>query len=157
MDDGLGLEARQDSGGELGRGEGRVDEGQHLGRRAPGGQQVDPLEAEAGAGGALAVEFELLDQQLGPRALEGVDRLLLVADHEHVALEQALGGLAGSGEELLGQGADDFPLLGSGVLGFVNEDMINPAVELVEHPGGHGARGDQIACLFNEIGEVERA
>ena len=40
-----------------------------------------------------------------------------------------------AGEELLGQRLDDRPLLGVGVLRLVDQDVVDAAVELVEHPG----------------------
>ena len=63
----------------------------------------------------------------GLGALEGIDRLLFVTDREQGPLTQ--GADAGAGEELLGQGRKDLPLVRGGVLGFVKQDVINAAVQ----------------------------
>ena len=77
------------------------------------------------------------------RALEAVDRLLLVADREQRARHLAR---AGAGEELLRQRADHLPLHRAGILRLVDQDVVEAAVELVEHPldrrrGAEQARG----------------
>ena len=74
-----------------------------------------------------AVEF----RRVG--ALEGVDRLLAVAHREDGARPVA-GALAG--EEFLGQGVGDAPLLGRGVLHLIQQQVVQAAVQLVQHPGG---------------------
>ena len=72
------------------------------------------------------------------RALETVDRLLLVADGEQRA---QLVAPAGAREKLRRQTLDDGPLRGIGVLRLVDEDVVDAAVDLEEHPGrGIGAR-----------------
>ncbi len=68
------------------------------------------------------------------RALEAEDRLLLVADREERARRVAARALAG--EELAREALDDAPLLGAGVLGLVDEDVVDAPVEAEAHPGG---------------------
>ena len=89
-----------------------------------------------------------LPERVGIGALEAEDRLLLVADREQRARTHPLA-RALAGKELLRQLVDDAPLLRAGVLRFVDQDVVEPAVELVEHPGRgmalfqqrNGARG----------------
>src|SRR5690606_32611490 len=94
-----------------------------------------------------------------PRALEAEDRLLLVADGEDGA-HLAAGAVAG--EELLGEGLDHLPLAGTGVLGLVYQDVVEAAVELVEHPGGLRAleqldgAGDQIVVVEDGVTALGR-
>ncbi|GFO80573.1 MAG: hypothetical protein A49_02000 [Methyloceanibacter sp.] len=72
----------------------------------------------------------------GVGTLETVDRLLFVAHGEQRAW---LFPRAGTGEKLRRQRVDDRPLLGVRVLGFVDQDVIDTAVDLVEHPRGRAA------------------
>ncbi len=51
---------------------------------------------------------------------------------------------------------DDLPLLGACVLRFINEDMVDAAVELVMHPG-RGLILQKIGGLADEIVVIERA
>ena len=67
------------------------------------------------------------------RALEAVDRLLLVADGKERAHAFAL---PQPGEELARQRLYDLPLLAARVLRLVDEDVVDAAVELEQHPGG---------------------
>ena len=85
----------------------------------------------------------LAHRQKGARvgALKAVDRLLRVADREDRA-EAVAGALAG--EELLGQRGDDRPLLGVGVLRLVDQDVVEAAIELEQHPGRHPGPAQQI-------------
>ena len=46
--------------------------------------------------------------------------------------------------------------IGAGVLGLVDQDVIEAAVELVEHPFGAGACGEQPGREADKIVEVER-
>ena len=80
------------------------------------------MSAESGAHG-------LERRRIG--ALEAVDRLLGVADGEHGAHLLAR---AETGEEFLGQGGDDLPLLRVGVLGLIDQDVVEAAIELEKHP-----------------------
>ena len=73
-----------------------------------------------------------LQQRAGIGALEAEDGLFFVAHREDGAVLAAFPAL--TGEKFLGQFLDDFPLFGTGVLGLVDQDMIDAAVELVQHP-----------------------
>ena len=92
-------------------------------------------------------------EHLRRRALEAVDRLLLVADAEKCPL---LVGGAGANEEFRCQRLDDRPLLRARVLRLVDQNVIEAAVELEQHPGGGVGRGKQPGGAANEIIEVER-
>src|SRR5262249_30035788 len=66
------------------------------------------------------------------RALEREDRLLLVADGENRAPDEAR---AGAREEFAREPPDDVPLLRAGVLRFVDQHVVDALIELVVHPG----------------------
>ena len=84
---------------------------------------------------ALAQQSVRLVEGIDIGALERIDRLLAVADGEHGAVH-----VAGrrAGEELRGQRVRDAPLLGRGVLHLVQQQVIEAAVQLVQHPGRAG-------------------
>ena len=86
-------------------------------------------------------------------ALEGEDRLLLVADGEEGALGAAR---AFAGQKLLAELGEDRPLRRRGVLRLVDQEVLQRSVELVEHPGGVGAL-EQRARAGDEIVVVEQA
>ena len=87
-------------------------------------------------------------------ALKAVDRLLGIADREQSAPDLAR---AVPGEELVGQGADDPPLIGVGVLCLVDQDVVQPAIELVQDPGRDRRPAHQRRGVQNEIVVVESA
>ena len=89
----------------------------------------------------------------GRRTLEAVDRLLLVADGEQRAHLLAR---AAAGEELLGQRADHVPLHRARVLRLVDQDVVEAAVELVEHPLHRLGGGEKAGGLADQVLEVER-
>ena len=62
--------------------------------------------------------------------------------------------LARSAEKLVDQLLDDLPLRGIGVLRFVDEDMIDLAVELVAHPVAHSGLAKQAPRPVDQIVEV---
>src|SRR5262245_64086278 len=68
------------------------------------------------------------------RALEREDRLLLVADGENRALDEAR---AGAGEKFGRKPPDDVPLLWAGVLRFVDQHMVDASTALVMHTVRH--------------------
>ncbi len=86
-------------------------------------------------------------------ALEAVDRLLDVADREDRARLLAR---AGAGEEFLGQCRDDLPLLRAGVLRLVDQDVVEAAVELEQHPGRSARAMQQVARAEDQIVVIER-
>ena len=88
-------------------------------------------------------------------ALKGIDRLFLVADDEKRARRPVA--RPRTGRHLLGQPRDHAPLLGGGVLRLVDEDVVDPAVEAIEHPLRHGRGLDQPRRPLDEIVEVEPA
>ena len=139
------------SAGAFGTFEHGIHELQHLLGRAIGGLQRRLLEHRAGALDQLLIDTAFLTQALRPRALERVDRLLFVADGEDGA-PRRLGR-----EELARQCTDDLPLFGGGVLGFVDQDVVHAAVQLVQHPGGRGVLGQEPHRARHQVGEVQRA
>jgi hypothetical protein len=78
-----------------------------------------------------AVDVEL--RRIG--ALEAENGLLLVANREDRARFRVVA-RAFAREEFFRQLAHDVPLLGAGILRFVDQDVIEAAIELVEHPAG---------------------
>ena len=77
-------------------------------------------------------------KRAGVGALEAEDRLFLVADREQGARR---GAGAPTGEEFFRQGRDHGPLRRTGVLRLVDQQVIEAAVELVEHPGRDARAG----------------
>ena len=61
--------------------------------------------------------------------------VLSMADRAYDTVLQTAG--AFPREELLGQGGDDAPLRGIGVLRFVDQDVVGPTVQLEAHPLAH--------------------
>jgi hypothetical protein len=92
---------------------------------------------------------------LRPRALEGVDRLLLVTDREDRAAHMLTRSFAG--KKLLGELAHHRPLVGAGVLRLVDQDVVDAAVELVLHPRPDVLPREQPYRARDQIGEVEEA
>ena len=98
------------------------------------------------------VEPALLIELARHRALEGEDRLLLVADGKDRALQRTAG--PATGRELAGNPVDDIPLHRAGILRFIDQHMIDAEIELVENPGRrHVAK--QFQRLFDQIVIVE--
>ena len=87
------------------------------------------------------------------RPLETVNRLLLVTDGEERA---QLVAPAGACEELRRQVFDNGPLRGIGVLRLVDQDMVDAAVDLVEHPGSGIGAGQEVLGLDDQVVIVER-
>ena len=84
--------------------------------------------------------------------LEAVDRLLLVADDE----EGAVAGMRpDAGQELLGQLLDDRPLARARVLRLVDQDVLEPLVELVEHPVAPAGGLQEADGVLDQVVEVE--
>src|SRR5260370_40272696 len=77
-------------------------------------------------------------------ALEGEDRLLLVADRKNAARLRLAHPLPG--RELGGEPADDLPLRRAGILRLVDQHVIDAEIELVMHPGRLDV-GEQIEAL----------
>src|SRR5262245_14800800 len=86
------------------------------------------------------------------RALKAVDGLLCIADGEDCA-EVVPGAL--TREELLGQSRDDGPLLRVRVLRFVDQNTIETAVELEQHPGRDPGPPQQIERDGHEVIIIE--
>src|SRR5262249_20794661 len=85
------------------------------------------------------------------RPLERENRLLLVAHRKDRATD---GARAGAGEKFAGETADDFPLLGAGVLRFVDQDVVDTLVELVMHPS-RPLLAEQRQRFFDQIVVIE--
>ena len=94
-------------------------------------------------------------------ALEAEDRLFDVADGEHGARrpgQAVVGGRAldpFAGEEFPRDRLDQAPLLRAGVLRLVDQDMVDAAVQLVEHPFGRRRTGQQGFGLQDQVVEVQ--
>ena len=63
---------------------------------------------------------------------------------------------AHSGEKFLGELSDDTPLVGAGVLSLVDQDMVDPLVELVLDPRSRILPCQQTHCAGDEVIEVEK-
>ena len=134
-------------------GEDAVDSTEHGRGRAERQDEVDAVElARRGPGLAGKMPVHLVEL-VRSGALERIDRLFLVADREEGAV---LLGPARAGEELVADGLQDLPLMRRGILGLVDQDVVDAAVELVEHPG-RARRLQEVAGPLDEVFEVEQA
>ena len=88
----------------------------------------------------------------GIGALEPEDRLLVVADHEQRA--PAILGLGIAGEIFGGERVDNRPLVGIGVLRFVDQDVVGALVELVAHPIAHPRAIEQPPRPVDQVVEI---
>ena len=107
--------------------------------------------------GAVAPALDaapFLLEALGPGALEGIDRLLLVAHGKERAQSIAC---SFAGKEIVRECADDAPLAGARVLRLVDQDVIDALVQLVVHPGAGAVALQQIGGAADEIVEIETA
>ena len=86
-------------------------------------------------------------------ALEAEDRLFLVTHRKHRA--RCVAG-PGAGEKLGRQRRDDLPLHRAGVLGFVDQHVVDPAVELVKDPWGDARPLQQVCGLEHQILVVQQ-
>ena len=129
-----------------------VDRRQDRGHRPEGPVEQLGIDRPAGGRGprrqALAHGTEV--GEVG--TLETVDRLLLVADHEQGSRIVAR---AVASEELLGQLEHDRPLARAGVLGLVDQDMVDARIQLVEHPLGLARFVQQLAGALDQVVIVE--
>ena len=147
----------------LGRpvGEAAVDGVQHLLDRAEGHVEIDWGPVLARSLHPLAETFADPAEHHGIGALEAEDRLLDVADGEHGARRagQTVFGRraldAGAGEKLPRDRLDQAPLLRAGILRLVDQDMVDAAVHLVEHPFRRRLAGQQVLCHQDQIVEIE--
>ena len=145
-------------GGAVG-GEYGIHSGEHRAGRAEGNLHRDEPPDPAGPGDPGLEPFVVGEELIRIGSLEAEDGLFDVADGEHGAVDLP-GAL--SGEELGGQRADDLPLLGTGVLGLVDQHVVDAAVELVQHPRRvafllqqpHGME-DQVVVVEQRAGALE--
>ena len=94
------------------------------------------------------------DKGAGIGALEAVDRLLCVANRENRAV--ALTPHAAlAGEKLVRERFDDVPLVGVRVLRLVDQDVIEPPIELEQHPRRDARPPQEFERLHHEIVEIE--
>ena len=85
-------------------------------------------------------------------ALERIDRLLVVA-HDEQRLFPAAGAAVARGH-LAREMGDGAPLQRAGVLRLVHQDVVDGAVEAIEHPVGHGRVRQQGLGLLDQVVEV---
>ena len=130
------------------RPEHRIDSLQHVRRRAEGELQRLVVKAPTLLVGFSKVAETFpevparLLEGLRSRALEGIDRLLGIADRKQRARPPAT---SLARDEVLCDGAKDAPLRLAGVLGLVDEDVVDALVQLVEHPSRIGLAAKQVA------------
>ncbi len=92
------------------------------------------------------------DERCRIGALKAEDRLLGIADGEDRADRVAR---TPAGEKLLGQGRHDLPLVRVGILRLVDQDMIDAAIELEQHPGGDARLRQQVARREDQVVVIE--
>ena len=133
--------------------EDRIDGAQHRLGRAKRSVERQDLPILAGIGDAFLKVLPHRQKFLRVGPLKAVDRLLGVADGKDRPdpLARAL-----AGKELLGQRRHDLPLFGVGVLGLVDQDVVETAVELEQHPRRHSRASQEVARGQHQIVEIER-
>ena len=143
-----------------------VDEAEHLLVRAIAAPQpvfLQPANVRRTAGFArglrsgiqlVAEVIARLAEVFRAGALEPENRLLVVADCKDGAHRIALRPRAV--EVIVGQRLDDAPLRRIGILRFVDEDMVETAVELVADPLGHRAVRQQAGGAGDKVVEIDQ-
>ena len=131
-----------------------IDSPQNFGNGAEGAGKRDIIPPPFGS---LHLLFEVTLHVIeagGICALEREDRLFLVTDGKYRAHD-----LAGAvpRQKFIGDPRHYIPLFGAGVLCFVHENMVDAAIEFVEHPGCHGACREQCARLRDQVVIVEQS
>ncbi len=115
-------------------------------------QSIKPLSDRAQSAAEM---FLHLVKAIRIGALKGIDRLLLVAhDKDRPAL---VGRRAFACGKLLRQKADHLPLRRARVLRLVDEDVINPSIELEQDPCSHARIGQELVRLVDQIVEIKLA
>ena len=125
--------------------------------RISGDERKDSVSGTRSKGSPRRIKaaFELAPHRLefiGRGALEGEDRLLLVAHGKERAASRGLLLL----RKFSGERSQYFPLLAARVLRFVEQYMADLMIELIEDPGRVGAL-QQIARSDDEIVEIQEA
>ena len=87
-------------------------------------------------------------------ALETEDCLLEIADGENRAHSIPTRALAA--EEIVGQSLYDLPLRPIGILRFIDEDMVETAIQLVADPVSHCRVRKQVGGTGNKIVEIDK-
>ena len=132
----------------------QIDEFQHFPCGTERDAERNSLELSSrGLGLALGVA-PLLGKALRPSALEGVDRLFLVAHGEERADTAAR---SFAGKEFARQRPDDVPLQGCGVLRLVDENVVDALIELVMDPCASTGSRQQCIGGRDQVVEVEKA
>ena len=103
---------------------------------------------------AVAEEVTLGVKGDNIRALEGIDRLLLVADHKQRP-EPVAGPQTGS--QLIREVFDQLPLIGAGVLRLIHQNMVDAPVQPEQHPGRQRPVGQQGPRPSDEVVKVQKA
>ena len=83
------------------------------------------------------------------RPLEPVDGLFGVADRKHGP--DRLTRCAQAGKKFLGQRFDHAPLDLVGVLGLVDQNMVNPAVQFIENPGRYPLARQKVSGFQDQV------
>ena len=141
--------------------ENRIDERENPGGGTERSDQVRALEPFAdplqmrGVFPALFVKFRRV------RALEGVNRLFLIADDEDRPCEAAppIARIRRAPRiarvKITGERLNHPPLRWSGILRFIDQHVIDPPVEPVEHPCPHIRPRQQILGPCDQVVEIE--
>ena len=87
--------------------------------------------------------------------MKRIDRLFLIAHDKDRAPHVASSAFAR--REFPGKLVDYVPLRGTRVLGFIHKDMVDPAIQTVEHPFGLSPVGQQCAGARDQVVEIQPA
>ena len=125
---------------------------ENLAQRAEGDAEVHLAERLLRAFGTGPHLVEHAFEHHGIGTLEGIDRLLPVTHHEQGAGLAAVAAFAG--KELGCQRLHDLPLHRAGVLRLVDQQVLDAAIELEQHPGGVRPVLQELRRLDDEVVEI---
>ena len=91
---------------------------------------------------AFRIILDFLEELLRLRALERIYRLLFIP---HSEKRSGLRNITLLLVELLGQSINNIPLRRRGILGFIQQDMLYPAIKFIAHPLRDFAAAQQVS------------
>ena len=110
-----------------------IDSSEDRGERAERQVEVDGAPWKAGLTHFCFVKRAVIFEEFRCGSLKTINRLLLIT---HGKKRRQVISCALAGKEVLGQFCDDLPLLRARVLRFVDKDVTDPEVKLIQDPGG---------------------
>ena len=130
----------------------RIDKAQDGGRRAEGVLELQALKPLFDCLESLAKPGVLFVKSRNIGTLKRIDRLLLVTHHED---RPGLIACTKSRRKLGGQQFDHPPLGRACVLRLIDQNMVDPAVQPIKHPGRDRRLSDQFGRLRDQVVKIQ--